>query len=72
MLTRSKIKQGEGKLEEIDLEIGSRNSTERKPMDPHSGEGNLEIEDKFKNAFMDLKRMVEEFYKDRMEKKMIG
>ena len=41
-------------------------------MDSHGGDGNLKIEDKFKNAFMDLKRMVEELYSDRMEKKMIA
>ena len=72
MLTRSKLKQGEGKLEEIDPEIGSRKSAHRKAMDSHGGEGNLKTEDEFKNAFMDLKRMVEELYRDRMEKKMIG
>ena len=72
MLTKSKLKSREGKIEEIDLEIGSRGSTQRKSMDPHSGEGNLETEDEFKNAFMDLKRMVEELYRDRMEKKMTG
>ena len=70
MLTRSKLKCGEGKLEEIDPEIGSRRSAQRKAMDPHSGEGHLETEDEFKNAFMDLKRMVEELYRDRMENKM--
>ena len=72
MLTRSKLKQGEGKLEEIDPKIGSRKSTHRKVMDSHGGEGNLETKDEFKNVFMDLKMMVEELYKDRMEKKMIG
>ena len=62
MLTRSKLKSIEGKLEEIDLEIGSRRSAHRKVMDSHGGEGNLETEDEFKNAFMDSKRMVEELY----------
>ena len=59
MLTRSKLKKGEGKLEKIDPEIGSRNSAYRKAMDSHGGEGNLVTEDEFKNAFMDLKRMIE-------------
>lgn len=72
MLTRSKLKSREGKVEEINLEISSRRSAQRKSMDPCSGQGNLETEDEFNNAFMDLKRMVEELYRDRMEKKMIG
>ena len=72
MLTGSKLKRGEGKLEEIDIDIGSRRSAHRKAMDPHGEEGNLETEDEFKNAFMDLKRMVEELYRDRMEKKTVG
>ena len=38
MLTGSKLKQGEGKLEEIDLEIGSRKSAQIKAMDPHGEE----------------------------------
>ena len=71
MLTRSKLKHGEGKLEEIDPKIGSRKSAHRKAMDSHGGEGNLETKDEFKNAFMDLKRMVKELYRDRMEKKMV-
>ena len=49
MLTRSKLKKGEGKLEEIDPNIGSRKSAHRKAMDSHGGEGNLETEDEFKN-----------------------
>ena len=72
MLTRSKLKRGEGKLEEIDPEIGSKKSAHRKAMDSHGGEGNLETKDEFKNTFMDLKMMVEELCRNRMEKKMIG
>ena len=59
MLTRSKIKRGEGKLEEIDPEIGSRKSDQRKAMDPHGGEGNIETEDEFEKTFYELKMMVE-------------
>ena len=72
MLTRSKVKSRKCKLEEIDPEIGSRMPTHRKSMDSHGGESNLEIEDEFKNAFMDLKRMVKELYQDCMENKMVG
>ena len=72
MLTRSKLKSGEGKLEEIDPEIVSRRLDHRKSMDSHGGEGNIETKDEFKKAFYDLKMMVEELYRDCMEKKMIG
>ena len=72
MLTRSKLKQREGKFDEIDPDIGSRKLAQRKSMDSHGGEGNLKTEDEFKNEFMDLKRMVEELYRDCMDKKMIG
>ena len=41
-------------------------------MDPHGGKGNIETEDEFKKSFIDLKMMVEELYRDRMEKEMIG
>ena len=41
-------------------------------MDPRGGEGNIKTKDEFKKAFYDLRMMVEELYKVRMEKNMIG
>ena len=64
MLTRSKLKRGEGSLEEYNLEIGSRCamalSKEGNPFDPGKT---------FLEAFMIMKTMVEEMYKDQKKAK---
>jgi hypothetical protein len=63
MLTRSKLHHGEGKLEEFDLEIGSRRG---RMSSPKGEETTLSIPSKgeFMKAFMIMKTMVEEFYQD--------
>ena len=63
MLTRSKLKHGEGELEEFDPEIGSR----RRKMTSLKGEeaaSSIPSEGEFLKAFMRMQTMVEDLYQD--------
>jgi hypothetical protein len=68
MLTRSKSKQGEGKLASYNIQIGSRSFTRRGKMDSPRKLGPYDFEDDFFEAFL-MKAMVEEMYKDRKKTK---
>jgi len=59
MLTRSKLKLGEGELIETNLEIG-RVYPERKM----SEESPLESDPQFMDSFMTMRSMVEEMYRE--------
>jgi len=59
MLTRSKLKLGEGELAETNPEIG-RVYSKRKMLE----ENPLESDPQFMDSFMTLKSMVEEMYRD--------
>ena len=64
MLTRSKLKQGEGKLEKFHLEIGSRRGKMASPT-KEEGVSSFPNEGEFIKAFMKMQAMVEELYQDR-------
>ena len=59
MLTRSKLKLGEGELVETNLEIG-RVYTQK----TMSEEGSLGLDHQFIDSFLAIRSMVEEMYKD--------
>ena len=59
MLTRSKLKLGEGELVETNLEIGR--VYPRKTM---SKEGSVRPDPQFIESFLAIKSMVEEMYRD--------
>lgn len=61
MLTRIKIKRGEGVLEEFNPEIGSRS---RRVFPKQRMENPYEIYKAFFEVFLSLKAMVEEMYED--------
>jgi len=65
MLTRSKQKHGEGKLEFYNPKIGSRRFTRREAMTSPRKIGPYEFEDDFFNAFNQTKAMVEDLYNKR-------
>ena len=58
MLTRSKLKLGEGELVEANPEIGRVYSQRRM-----AGEVPLESESQFMDSFMAMRAMVEEMYR---------
>jgi hypothetical protein len=64
MLTRSKIKWGEGSLEEYNPKIGSRHAFQRQEMESPREENPFEYEAMFRQAFLEMKTMVEELYKE--------
>ncbi len=59
MITRSKLKLGEGELVEANIEIG-RVYPKRKM----SKESPLESDSQFMNSFMTMRTMVEEMYRE--------
>ena len=59
MLTRSKLKLGEGELVETNVEIGRFHSKRKM-----SEENPLESDPQFMDSFMTLRSMVEEMYRD--------
>jgi hypothetical protein len=69
MLTRSKSKQGEGKLASYNLEIGSRSFNKRGKMASPRRLGPYNFEYYFFEAFNLMKAMVEEMYEDRKKAK---
>jgi hypothetical protein len=65
MLTRSRIKKGEGKLEVYNPKIGSRRSTQRGEMATPRKTNPFNSEEDFFEAFSLMKEMVEELYNER-------
>ena len=75
MLTRSRLKLGEGELVEGDPEIGSRRTFSRTMSSPRREEGHTEpekpfmSETEFLEAFMSMKSMMELLLEERVERK---
>ena len=76
MLTRSKLKLGEGELVEGDPEIGSRRTFSRSMSSPRGEEeGHTErekpviSETEFLDSFMSMKAMMEILHDERAERK---
>jgi hypothetical protein len=64
MLTRSKLKRGEGSLEEYNLEIGTRCTFQQQAMELEKEENLTEYKRSFQQDFFDMKSMVEELYRE--------
>jgi hypothetical protein len=64
MLTRSKLKHGEGLLEEFNPDIGMRHTFQQQVMVLEGEESLTEFERSFWKAFLDMKAMVEELYRE--------
>ena len=62
MLTRSRLQQGEGELEEFDPEIGSRRG---KILKGEEVVYSIPFEGDFLKAFMRMQTIIEELYQDR-------
>ena len=75
MLTRSRLKHGEGELVEEDLEIGSRRTFSRTMSSPRGEEGHTKrekpviSETEFLETFMSMKAMMEILLDERTERK---
>jgi len=65
MLTRSKLKLGEGELVETNLEIGRVY-----PQNKISKESPLGLDPQFIDSFLAMRSMVEEMYRDFTKHKM--
>jgi hypothetical protein len=77
MLTRSKIKLGEGSFEDHIPKIGSRHAFRKQEMDStkdmdSSNPNPFGIEEAFFSVFMEMKAIVEEMYEDQKKAKRTG
>ena len=71
MLTRSRIRWGEGEIEEFDLEIGSRIGRMASPKWEY-GASSIPSEGEFLKAFMRMQTKVEELFQDRKKGEQYG
>jgi len=58
MLTRSRLRHGEGKLEEINPEIGKRKVSKKMPGSNEGEAPETKSEEKFQEMFLNMKRMI--------------
>jgi hypothetical protein len=68
MITREKLRRGEGELVEGDLEIGSRKRTSQSEK-MGSKEGLSQQEREFQRTFFAMSKMVKVLYEDYLERK---